>query len=167
MSVADVLHHFQTYGLIYLFVIVFLEYLNLPGLPAGIIMPAAGVLIAQSQLNFLVALIVSVIAGILGSICLYALGYFGGYPIVNKLCGKFHKLRKSVEATTKWIDKYGNKGIVISRIIPVARTLISLVAGVFQMPLIRFLMYSAVGITIWNFVFIYAGYLLSDVFLKM
>ena len=86
---------------------------------------------------------------------------------MNKLCGKFHKLRKSVEATTKWIDKYGNKGIVISRIIPVARTLISLVAGVFQMPLIRFLMYSTVGIAIWNFVFIYAGYLLSDVFLKM
>lgn len=167
MSVAEILHHFQTYGLIYLFVIVFLEYLNLPGLPAGIIMPAAGVLIAQSQLNFLVALIVSVVAGILGSIGLYSIGYFGGYPIVNKLCRKFRKLRKSVDATTRWIDRFGNRGIVISRIIPVARTLISLVAGVFKIPLGRFLFYSMFGITIWNFVFIFAGYLLSDIFLAM
>ena len=42
MDIDAVLNYFATYGLTLLFVIVFLEYLNLPGLPAGIIMPAAG-----------------------------------------------------------------------------------------------------------------------------
>ena len=50
MDIYTVLDYFSTYGLIFLFIIVFLEYMNLPGLPAGIIMPAAGILIAENDM---------------------------------------------------------------------------------------------------------------------
>ena len=52
-SINQAMVYFETYGLWFLFIIVYLEYLNLPGLPAGIIMPAIGALVAQSKYNFL------------------------------------------------------------------------------------------------------------------
>ena len=75
ININDILSYMDKYGYLFLAGIVFLEYLNLPGLPAGIIMPAAGILIKSRGLNFPFTLITSVIAGLLGSWCLYAIGY--------------------------------------------------------------------------------------------
>ena len=47
MDVNSILDYLAQYGVIFIFVIVFLEYLNLPGLPAGIIMPLAGLWISR------------------------------------------------------------------------------------------------------------------------
>nr|WP_207737610.1 DedA family protein [Clostridium sp. D43t1_170807_H7] len=160
------LQYIGKYGYIFLAVIVFLEYLNLPGLPAGIIMPAAGILVKSDGLNFIYTLIISVIAGLLGSFILYILGHYCGKPILSKLQNKFPKSKKAIDKIYKYIDKYGNIGIVVARVIPVARTLISLVAGTFNIGFIEFTLYSIIGITIWNFIFIYAGYAFGYLFLK-
>lgn len=163
-SVQVIMDYFSTYGIVFLFIIVFLEYLNLPGLPAGIIMPAAGILISNSQLSFVYALTVSVIAGMLGSFVLYGIGYYLGKPCINKIYNKYSKTQKAIDKTFRYIDKYGNKGIFISRLLPVARTLISIVAGVFNVNIFKFSIYSFFGIIIWNFVFIYAGYAFGYLF---
>ena len=84
-NIQIVLNYFSEYGLVFLFLIVFLEYMNLPGLPAGIIMPAAGILIAGNDMDFITALVISVIAGLFGSYVLYFIGYFLGKPILDKL----------------------------------------------------------------------------------
>ena len=52
MDVNSILDYLAQYGVIFIFVIVFLEYLNLPGLPAGIIMPLAGLWISRGNMNF-------------------------------------------------------------------------------------------------------------------
>ena len=155
MDINNMLQYIGKYGYIFLAVIVFLEYLNLPGLPAGIIMPAAGILVKSDGLNFIYTLIISVIAGLLGSFILYILGHYCGKPILSKLQNKFPKSKKAIDKIYKYIDKYGNIGIVVARVIPVARTLISLVAGTFNIGFIEFTLYSIIGITIWNFIFIY------------
>ena len=85
ININDILSYMDKYGYFFLAGIVFLEYLNLPGLPAGIIMPAAGILIKSRGLNFPFTLITSVIAGLLGSWCLYAIGYYCGNPIIDKI----------------------------------------------------------------------------------
>ena len=64
MDVNSILDYLAQYGVIFIFVIVFLEYLNLPGLPAGIIMPLAGLWISRGEMNFSFVLILSVIAGV-------------------------------------------------------------------------------------------------------
>ena len=84
-NIQIVLNYFSEYGLVFLFLIVFLEYMNLPGLPAGIIMPAAGILIAGNDMDFITALVISVIAGLFGSSVLYFIGYFLGKPILDKV----------------------------------------------------------------------------------
>lgn len=166
MDINNMLQYIGKYGYIFLAVIVFLEYLNLPGLPAGIIMPAAGILVKSDGLNFIYTLIISVIAGLLGSFILYILGHYCGKPILSKLQNKFPKSKKAIDKIYKYIDKYGNIGIVVARVIPVARTLISLVAGTSNIGFIEFTLYSIIGITIWNFIFIYAGYAFGYLFLK-
>lgn len=165
-DINNILQYIKQYGYIFLAIIVFLEYLNFPGLPAGIIMPAAGILVKYDGLSFIYTLMISVIAGLLGSFVLYALGHYCGKPILNKIQNKFPKSKKAIDKTYKYIDKYGNVGILIARLIPVARTLISLVAGTFNVEFAKFTLYSVIGITIWNLVFIYAGYAFSYLFLK-
>lgn len=165
-NINDILSYISEYGYLFLGLIVFLEYLNLPGFPAGIIMPAAGILVKAEELSFIYVLIISVIAGLLGSFVLYALGHYFGKPILGKWEKRFPKSKKAIDKTFNYIDKYGNGGILVSRLIPVARTLISLVAGTFNVNFIKFTLYSTLGITIWNFGFIYAGYAFSHLFLK-
>lgn len=138
--------------------------MNLPGLPAGIIMPAAGILIAGRDMNFITALIVSVLAGLLGSYILYFIGYFLGKPVLDKFYQKYKKLRPSINKAISYTEKHGSKGVFIARLIPVARTLISLTVGTMRMNFLSFTIYSILGITIWNSVFIYAGYAFGYLF---
>lgn len=161
-----VLDYFSEYGLIFLFVIVFLEYLNLPGLPAGIIMPAAGLLVAANDVSFLTALVLSVLAGLLGSYALYLVGYFLGHPVLEWFYHRFEQMRPAIERAVRYTEAYGDKGVFVARLIPVARTLVSLTVGTVRMNLLTFTIYSTFGILIWNFVFIYAGYAFGYLFLK-
>ncbi|GAA0068720.1 DedA family protein [Clostridium sardiniense] len=165
MEIEIILDYFSQYGLIFLFVIVFLEYLNLPGLPAGIIMPATGVLIANGESNFFVAIIISVIAGVLGSVSLYIIGRVGGAKLLDKYLKKFPKQKHYVDKIAKIVEEKGNFGVFISKLIPVARTLVSIPAGVFKLNFVSFVAYSALGIFLWNTVFISAGYFLGDIIL--
>ena len=52
MDLSSITYYFTRYGAIAIFVIVFLEYLNLPGFPAGIIMPLSGIMAAKGNINF-------------------------------------------------------------------------------------------------------------------
>lgn len=164
-TVETVWHYFMMYGYYFLFLIVFLEYLNFPGLPAGIIMPAAGILVASQQGSFAAALLVSVIAGILDSITLYLLGRFLDKMVLMRCYRRWPKLQPPVDKTMGYMERYGDKGVFVARLLPVFRTLISLAAGVLRVGFGRFVFFSVWGIAIWNFVFIFAGYWLGDALL--
>lgn len=84
MDIKAISDYFFQYGTIAIFVIVFLEYLNLPGLPSGIIMPLAGMWASKGRIGFGTVLTLSVIAGIFGIWLLYFVGRFGGQLILKK-----------------------------------------------------------------------------------
>ena len=67
MDLSTVTYYFTRYGAIAIFVIVFLEYLNLPGFPAGIIMPLSGIMAAKGNIPFVWVMVITVAAGLLGS----------------------------------------------------------------------------------------------------
>ena len=157
-----VMDFLEQYGMWFLFVIVFLEYMNLPGLPSGIIMPAAGLMISQTDQSFLWALLVSIAAGMAGSIVLYTVGYFIGAPVLDFIYRKIPATQKSIDKVKGYMDKYGNRGIFITRLVPVARTIVALVVGIAKMKLLPFCLYSVGGIAIWNFVYIIAGYFFGN-----
>mgnify|MGYP006990133573 CR=1 FL=1 len=59
--------YFTRYGAIAIFVIVLLEYMNMPGFPAGIIMPLSGIWAAKGNIHFLHVMAITLAAGVLGS----------------------------------------------------------------------------------------------------
>ena len=157
-SIQMVIEYFARYGLIFVFIIIFLEYLNFPGLGAAIIMPAIGVAAAKAGISFFLALLISVIAGALASYILFGISYWFGKPILTKIYNRFPNSRKSIDKICLYIENYGDKGVLIIRLVPAVRTLIPFVAGMFRMNIIKFSIYSTIGIAIWNAAFIYAGY---------
>lgn len=157
-NIQIVIEYFARYGLIFVFIIIFLEYLNFPGLGAAIIMPAIGVAAAKAGISFFLTLLISVIAGALASYILFGISYWFGKPILTKIYNRFPKSRKSIDKICLYIENYGDKGVLIIRLVPAVRTLIPFVAGMFRMNIIKFSIYSTIGIAIWNAAFIYAGY---------
>ena len=166
MDTNSLLDYLSQYGTVFIFIIIFLEYLNLPGLPAAIIMPVAGLWVSRGNMNFLIVVILSVVAGLIGSWCLYFLGFYGGNFLLEKYTTKFPKQKQYIENKLEYLRNKGGKGVFISRLIPVARTIIAIPAGVLKMNFLKFTVYSAIGIFIWNIVFISAGYILGEGILK-
>ena len=77
MDISSLNNYFELYGGMAIFIVVLLEYMNLPGFPAGIIMPLAGIYAAHGGLSLFSTIAISVLAGEFGSWILYFLGMYG------------------------------------------------------------------------------------------
>lgn len=139
---------FNQYGLILVCAVVFCEYMNLPGFPAGVIMPCVGVLIARSELSLPLTVFLSVVAGVLGSLVIYAVCYWGGEPVMEKLFGRSKKFKSLVRKCHEFIDAQHGRGLAIIRVIPCIRTIVSIPAGLLRMPVKWFVGWSAAGIAV-------------------
>lgn len=149
------------YGIISIFIIVALEYANFP-LPSEVVLPFVGIFAYEYNMGFFNVLTVSILGGVLGSLINYYLGFKFGKPLIDLIIDKFPKTRKSVKSSYSWIKKYDKISIMISRLVPLARTFISIVAGVIKMNVIAFTIYSTIGISIWNACLILIGYIVGD-----
>lgn len=149
------------YGMISVFVLVLLEYASVP-LPSEIVLPFIGIIGALHGISFFKILLISVIAGLVGSIITYAIGYIFGMRVLTFIGNKFPRTRKAIEASYKWIEKYDKGATFISRLVPVARTFISIIAGVVKMKPLPFIGYSTLGIVIWNSILIGLGFFLGN-----
>lgn len=158
---------FHQYGLLLICAVIFFEYMNLPGFPAGIIMPCIGVLIAQSEQSLLLTLVLSIVFGLLGSLVIYGLCYMGGEPIMHKLFGRSEKFMSFVDRCHYYIGLQHGRGLALCRVIPVLRTIVSIPAGLLRMPVKWFIGWSALGIAVWNTALISFGYFFSAKFLAL
>lgn len=159
--VDTILNIIGNFGYLGIFLAVYLEYACFP-LPSEVILPFVGLLAATGNVTFIGALTVSVIAGILGSITCYYIGYFGGSILLDKIQEKFKGSRKSIEKINHLINKYQKTSIFFTRLLPLTRTYISLVVGSIKLNLSHFLLYSLGGIFIWNTFLISIGYFLGE-----
>jgi len=148
-------------GYIGVITIVGLEYACFP-MPSEIVLPFVGFLAASGRMSYIGVLIASTIAGILGSLVCYYIGYFGGKPILDKIGDKMPSSRKSIFAAKDTFDKYDKISVVIARVLPLARTYISIPAGIARMNVVKFIFFSSIGIIIWNTVLISLGYYLGS-----
>ena len=117
MSMETFLQFITNYGGIAIFLIVFLEYLNLPGFPAGVIMPLAGIWAAHGRMNFFLALLITVAAGLLGSILLYGIGRGGGEIFLQKWYQKFPRQKDMIEGKMEYLRQKGGIGIFVSKLV--------------------------------------------------
>lgn len=157
------------------FAIKTIEFLGYPGitilmalesmivpLPSELVMPFAGFLTVEGQMDFGLVVLFSSFGSLLGSLISYYLGYYGGNKFVLKF-GKYLLLDiVDLEKTEKWFRKKGEMTIFISRFIPVVRHLISIPAGIGKMDLKKFCLYTILGATIWNTILTFCGYILGQ-----
>lgn len=144
-----------------IFILMFFESTMVP-IPSEIVLPFAGYLAAQGEFSFLMVVIVSGFAGLCGSLASYALGYYGGLPLIRRW-GHYVLLDECrLQWVQRWFRKKGEITIFISRFVPVVRHLISLPAGVGRMNLFKFSIYTLVGATIWSTILTYLGYYFGE-----
>lgn len=164
-NIQTILAYVAHYGLIFVFFIIFLEYMNFPGLGAAVVLPGIGIATARCNLNIVLVIVISIIAGEIASYILFGISYYFGKTILNKLYNKFPKTQKSINKAFYYVESYGYKGVLIARMLPVARTIVPFVSGMFRMNFVKFAMCSIVGVVVWNSVLIYAGYAFSSYFI--
>lgn len=164
MGIQELTAYFSQYGAIFVFVIVLLEYLNLPGFPAGVIMPLAGVWASRGDIGFVKVMVLSVAAGLLGSWILYFLGRWGGEAFLKFYIRHFPRQEQWIRDTIWKLQKKGAKAVFTAKLLPVVRTLISIPAGMISMDFGTYTLSSLMGIFLWNLAFVGAGYVLGESF---
>src|SRR5438045_2997231 len=120
-------------------------------LPSEAIMPFVGFKVADGEWNLWLAILATSIGSMIGSLLSYAMGYYGGKPLVLKV-GKYLLLNQhDLERTETFFHrKQGITTVFVSRFIPVVRHFISIPAGMGKMPLLPFLGVTLIGATLWN-----------------
>lgn len=140
-----------------IFLLMALESCCIP-IPSEVVMPFAGYLAYIHTLNFWPVIIIGTVANLAGSLVAYAIGMFGGRPLIRKFGRVILLSEHHLDKAEKWFSKYGEITVFFGRMIPAVRTFISLPAGIARMSLVRFIVFSLLGSLPWNFAMVYAGY---------
>ena len=150
----------DSFGYIGIFIATSLEYGCFP-VSSEVLLPFIGFFVFGGEMSLFGAILVSTAGGIAGSLVCYCFGRFGRRFIEKTLCSKYSSLKKWLEKAGRVFDKYGSKSVLIARVFPIARTYISIPAGLMGMNVYVFVIYTAVGSFVWNTMLISAGYFLG------
>jgi len=155
------IHTMGPFTYLILFVIIFGEtgFVVLPFLPGDSILFLAGMIAASTgKMNVFIIFFVTFIAAVLGNITNYYIGYLFGAKILTH--SKIIK-QKHLEKTHKVFEKYGIQAIIVSRFVPIVRTIAPFVAGIGKMSRKKFHIYNLIGGFLWTFILVFSGYFLS------
>jgi len=127
-------------------------------LPSEIIMPFSGYLVHTGRFTSLLwVATVGALGCNVGSAVAYAVGYYGGRPLVEKYGSYIFLSKNELDWADRFFARYGDATVFISRLLPVIRTFIALPAGVARMPQVRFHLYTFVGSWPWCLGLAYLG----------
>lgn len=133
-----------------------------PPIPSEVILLFGGFMTTYTSLNIVLMVVAATLGSLLGAIVLYYIGKILNKERLKKIVsgkiGKVLRLKeKDIEMADHWFDTKGNKTVFFCRFIPIVRSLISIPAGMSEMPMAKFLLYTTVGSAIWNTVLIVIG----------
>ena len=138
------------------------------GLLVGFVLPGdsllftIGVVAGAGELNLVVIMLLLICASMLGDWSGYLLGRRAGPAIFNRPDSRFFK-REHLQRTKAFYEKHGGKTIIYAKFVPIIRTFAPFVAGVANMPYLRFLSFDIFGGVGWVFSMTILGYLLGEV----
>ncbi|MDO5039513.1 DedA family protein [Clostridium sp.] len=127
-------------------------------LPTEVLLPFIGLSISKGIYNFQMALLFTFLGELCSSVFSYGLGIWLGERIVNKFKNKNKRNKNISEKVERIFDEYGKYAILIARLIPFARTYVSILAGANKMKKRLFIKYTIVGILLTNSALLVFGY---------
>lgn len=154
------------FGYIGIFLLIAIENI-FPPIPSEVILTFGGYMTTYSNLNVPLVILSATLGSLLGAIVLYAIGKILNkerlMKIVSGKVGKILHLKKEdIESADKWFDTKGEKCVFFCRFIPIVRSLISIPAGMSEMNIPKFLIYTTIGSLIWNSVLVVVGSIVGE-----
>ncbi len=143
-------------GLYALALVMFIENL-FPPIPSELVLPLAGFEVSRGTVSLGEALVASTLGSVAGALALYALGRYGGRPLVLRFRRVLRVTERELDRADAWFDRHGPKVVLFARMVPLARSIVSIPAGWSEMPLLRFTLLTTAGSLAWNAVLIGAG----------
>src|ERR1700733_13842173 len=162
-------HFLETWGYLAVFVLSFISSMGLPvGAEVAIIY---GGVLASGQvpnephhLMLWAVIVVAVAAEVLGSLAGYLIGYFGGRPLVDR-AGKYVLLtHRDLDRAETWFARRGEPFVLFGRFIPLLRSFVSFAAGLGEMAVAKFLLFTVIGCAIWCTALTSLGYSLGGAY---
>lgn len=143
-----------------------------PPIPSELILCFGGFMTNTTKLTIFGVVFVSTIGSLLGAIILYFIGKILNkerlIKIINGKIGKILRLKaKDIEMADYWFDTKGAKTVFFCRFIPIVRSLISIPAGMSEMPLPKFLLLTTLGTCIWNTILTILGSVMGENWYKV
>ena len=144
-------------------------------LPSELILPFAGWSVSRGLIEPLTsspwsywgAVFAGVLGNTLGSLASFAIGAYGGRPLVERY-GKYVLISAhDLELAERWFARFGEVTVFFSRMLPIVRTFISVPAGIARMPLWRFTLFSVLGAVPWVMLLVWGGMQLGDHWLEL
>ena len=156
----------NNFGYIGVFLLITIENV-FPPIPSEVILLFGGFMTTYTSMNVIGVIVASTLGSVLGAIILYYIGKILNKERLKKIItskpGKLLRLKpEDIDKADKWFDTKGNKTVFFCRFIPVIRSLISIPAGMSEMPMKKFLIYTTLGSLIWNAALTIAGSIVGE-----
>lgn len=132
-----------------------------PPIPSEVVLPLAGFLVGRGDLSFAGALAAATTGSTAGALILYGMGRWGGRRLVLRYGRWLRVDRSRLVRAEGWFERWGDWVVLFARVVPVARSVVSIPAGTAKMPLVRFLVLTTIGSAVWNALLIGAGVILG------
>jgi membrane protein DedA with SNARE-associated domain len=95
---------------------------------------------------------------LVGAIVGWAIGLYGGRPLVEKRGRLLHLGPERFDQAERWFDRHDRWAVLLGRVTPVVRSFVSIPAGIFEMPLAPYTLFTLIGSAVWAFAFAAIGY---------
>lgn len=132
-----------------------------PPIPSELVLPLAGFEAYAGNLVFVWAVLAATAGSLAGALLLYAIGFYGGRPVVFRYGRILRVGPKDVDRAEVWFERWGSWVVLGARVVPIARSVVSIPAGMARMPIGRFVFLTVLGSLAWNLILVGAGYQLG------
>lgn len=150
----------EQFGYMGIFLLIALENV-FPPIPSEVILTFGGMMTNFTDLSITGVILSATAGSILGAIILYKIGNLLDVERLEKLVDRWgHLLRvkkKDIHRADHWFDKYGYWTVLVCRIIPLIRSLISIPAGISRLNFWLFLLFTTIGTLVWNIILVSVG----------
>ncbi len=154
------IHIIKQLGYFGVFIGMTLESTGIP-LPSEVIMPFAGYVASTGKLTLAGVAVAGATGCLIGSLIGYAVGLYGGRPLLERYGKYFLMRKKDIDSAHEWFERHGELAVFTSRMLPVVRAFISYPAGFAKMDIKKFSVYSFLGSLVWCFALAYIGFVLG------
>ncbi|WP_328652321.1 DedA family protein [Micromonospora sp. NBC_00330] len=134
-----------------------------PPIPSEIVLALAGFLAHEGKFNVFLVVLAATVGSLVGALVLYWLGAALGEERLKRWLDHIPLVDSDdLEKADKWFERHGRWAVLIGRVVPVVRSLVSVPAGANRMPLGEFILLTTIGSGVWNGLIVGAGYALGS-----